>query len=369
MGNNLFEKDNIASEKRKIAFQPAGCSRFNNYDMLRILSTVAVIFIHVNWHFFSVRSETPTFSTEYLVESIINIITRFSVPSFVMISGAFNLRKEENGRFSAFYKKAVWKIFIPVTLAIVLFFFYDVANFIFFKYSIYKSVKGILLGSYYNLWFIYMLAGLYLVTPFVIKLKSVLQKKNYIAAATFLLIWAVVSQAVSKQQSSYAIGVVFAFLGYYLMGDVILNCINLRHNSVFYFAIAGLMFILTFIARFNGITFYLSAPYTNFFSPFITAASICIFAGVKGLHIKKDLSWLAGKTFYLYVFHAFVYNTIFRITARFGVAGYELLQIFVISAMTFGISLMIALVYNLFWESKDNWKSRFYSLKIWNIGA
>lgn len=68
-------------------------NRLNNYDALRIISTVAVILIHVNWQFFWTKAATPSMSVNYIVESSINIIARFSVPAFVMISGAFNLKR------------------------------------------------------------------------------------------------------------------------------------------------------------------------------------------------------------------------------------------------------------------------------------
>lgn len=53
--------------------------RQSNYDFLRIISAIAVIFLHVNWHYFCVRSQSPAFEINYVIESIINIVTRFSV--------------------------------------------------------------------------------------------------------------------------------------------------------------------------------------------------------------------------------------------------------------------------------------------------
>ena len=339
--------------------------RLSNYDALRIVSAVAVIFIHVNWHFFSSRSKLPSLELNYLVESIINIITRFSVPAFVMISGAFNLRNEKNGNGLSFFKKSLWKIFIPTAMAILLFFLCDILKAVFFGWNLFSSVRRILSGGYYNLWFVYMLAGLYLLTPLTVKLKSVMDRTTYILSSVFLLAWAVVSQAVSNQRVPYAIGVVFAFLGYYLIGDVILNYAQLRHRPPFYFFIAGIMFVLTFIARFYGITYYLSAAYLNFFSPTVTIASVCIFAGVKGISLNSDLSWLSGKAFYLYVFHSIVYETILRIFAKTGIVGHELLQIVSVVTLTFLVSLFIATVYDKFWKSRVSWKQKYDSMKIW----
>lgn len=340
-------------------------SRFNNYDVLRIISTIAVIVIHVNWHFFGSRARTPMLDANFLVESILNIVTRFSVPAFVMISGAFNLRKETNGNIIIFYKKSIWKIFLPSALAIALFFSYDITKAIVFKRNILSSVMEIVYGDYYNLWFIYMLAGLYLLTPFIVKLKENLNSNTYIIASFSLLLWAVISQAVSSQKVAYAIGVVFAFLGYYLAGDIILNYIDLRHKSISYYAIAGIMFALAFIARFLGATYYLSAAYTNFFSPFITVASLCIFAAVKQSRVQKDWSWLSGKTFYLYIFHTIVYSSIFKILRFLGIAGLEPVQIIIVSGLTFFVSLVLSVFYDKFWSSRIAWKKKYDALTIW----
>ena len=351
--------------KNNKELQPSG-NRFNNYDFLRIISAIAVIFIHVNWHYFGSRAKTPSLNISFLVESTINIIMRFSVPSFVMISGAFNLKKEENENCLVFYKKSIWKIFLPAILAIVIFLCLDSINVLFFGQNRSVSIDEILAGNYYNLWFIYMLAGLYLLTPFIIKLKSQLNEKTYIIASSFILLWAVRSQAVSNQSAAYAMGVVFAFLGYYLVGDIILNYVNLQHKPFFYYTAAGIMFVLTFIARFMGATYYLSNAYTNFFSPFITIASLCIFAAVKNSNVKKNWSWLAGKTFYIYIFHTIVYTYIFDVFESLGIVGSEIVRIFIISALTFLISLIIAIFYDKFWSSLITVKKKYDSLKIWD---
>lgn len=198
--------------------------RYNNYDLLRIISTIAVILIHVNYMYFQHRAYEPQLNVLYCIESFLNIITRFSVPVFIMISGGFNLKNSKNGNLGEFYKKTIWKIFFPAAGAMILFLIIDGIRTIIGKNNILLgSIKGIITGGFYNLWFLYMLAGLYILTPFVIKLKEVIAGTTYKNIAVLLMFWAVVSQAVSSQKLAYAIGVVVSFLGYYLLGDVILS--------------------------------------------------------------------------------------------------------------------------------------------------
>lgn len=54
------------------------------------------------------------------IYSLINIITRFSVPCFVMLSGAFILSNERNADYKHFYAKSFCKIGIPLVIILIL---------------------------------------------------------------------------------------------------------------------------------------------------------------------------------------------------------------------------------------------------------
>ena len=78
------------------------------YDILRILSMFAVILLHVNATYFDVKGEI---SFIWEIENAINYFTRFAVPCFVMISGAFMLNKKKG--ILSIYVSAIYKILIP----------------------------------------------------------------------------------------------------------------------------------------------------------------------------------------------------------------------------------------------------------------
>lgn len=79
-------------------------NRDNNLDLLRIISTFSVILIHVNYYFFQSRVFTPEFTKLYIFESMVNTVTRFSVPYFIMISGAYLLNNKKVKIFYIFIK-------------------------------------------------------------------------------------------------------------------------------------------------------------------------------------------------------------------------------------------------------------------------
>ena len=138
-----------------------------NIEMLRLISTISVILLHVNFQYFMNHMHNPDNNYVYIVESIINIITRFSVPCFVMISGALLLEKDENTLF--FFKKTFRKIYIP---AIIVGMGYFVVALVSSGYDWVFTIKKALSGNFYNLWYLYMLAGLYLITPLISIIKN-----------------------------------------------------------------------------------------------------------------------------------------------------------------------------------------------------
>ncbi len=249
-------------------------------DLLRIVATVAVILIHINWYYFGSISESPQWTFHYVIESFINIITRFSVPVFVMISGYFNLKNPQNGNPMQFYKKSIHKIGFPVLFVIVLFAIGDLFDVQQRGTTIIPALQSIFNGTYYNLWFIYMLFGCYFLTPVIMAFRNTVSFRFYKGFTLLCLLWACFSQTTSIQTYSYSIGVVGAFLTYYMYGDVLRISQEKRLKSKMTMPMYGLMATicvgLTFYGRWKGNTYYLSAPFTNFFSPTIMIYSICI---------------------------------------------------------------------------------------------
>lgn len=179
------------------------------------------------------------------------------------------------------------------------------------------------------------------------------------------MVWAVGSQAFSGEDISYSIGVVYAFLGYYILGDLILNEVKIKHKTVFY---CSHHVLLDFCCKiYGGYALDVQCVY-KFFSPTITIASICIFMGIKQLDIKKDFSWLAGKTFYIYIFHTIVYSAIFDMMKKMDIVGkLEPVVIVLITMATFFIALICAVIYDAFWTSKSKWEKNWNTMKIWNV--
>ena len=60
--------------------------RETNYDYLRSISCITIILLHVSSSYWCVIDRN---SSEFVVMTVYNAITRFAVPVFMMLSGAF----------------------------------------------------------------------------------------------------------------------------------------------------------------------------------------------------------------------------------------------------------------------------------------
>lgn len=142
------------------------------YDILRILSIFSVILIHVsaeNWY-------KPGVDRFWLENNFLNCLVRWSVPLFVVITGALLLDRE-NITIKSTYLKYFKKILI--CLIIWHFFYYFYTTPIFTISSFIKAAKeGILGTTYAHLWYLYLLLGLYALLPILNKLVKALNKKE-----------------------------------------------------------------------------------------------------------------------------------------------------------------------------------------------
>jgi len=145
--------------------------RKGNYDLLRILCSVAVIFIHVSVKYISVEGEN-------FAPCLFDCIFRYTIPCFVMLSGTFILEDNYNAYYKSFYKKSFDKIVVPTIVFSVLYILFEYFMEI-IKYMLHKEVdfiiplKQLIRGEpYYHMWYMYMLIVVYFFIPIIIRLKN-----------------------------------------------------------------------------------------------------------------------------------------------------------------------------------------------------
>lgn len=179
-------------------------------DNSRILASFAVVLLHV------IASTVLGFDSPdrhyWWVGIFYSTLTKWSVPVFVMVSGALLLDSSKNESILEFYKKRAVRIVAPL-------FFWSVIWAIFDSYVegetpfLYSCLVRILSGTpHAHMWFLYMIAGLYLATPFLRKITHHSTKREL----RMLVIGLFVASSIS-----YAYGILYAghtklFLNWFL---------------------------------------------------------------------------------------------------------------------------------------------------------
>ena len=304
--------------------------RESNYDLLRIVCTIAVIAIHVCASYitsYGFQNKNYVFIT-YLIDAL----GRFAVPCFLMLSGAFLLADEENRNYKYFYKKSFKNIGIPLLIFTFLYFFYSV-----FKYAIkiflyqaplvglIEPVKNLIKGwPFYHMWYLYMLVGVYLLVPIFIRLKDDIGDKKFAIFSYVFLFFASLSVFTSTHKMYWDIGNAFCYSSYLLVGYCIkrkISSISFKHPNgvgLFKIVLGGLLLMLTaflkMLQKYKGI--FLGYKVFSPFCPIVVIGSLLIFSGFSSLRMKRDFSKVSSYTFLIYLVHAGIWDILLFIFKR-----------------------------------------------------
>lgn len=222
-------------------------SRILSYDIIRIIAVLAVVMIHSSLGFVTAY---PTKSADFLFGNIFDGISRIGVPLFVMLSGALMLDENKETSIKKMLKYSL-RIFILLCIWSLLYaVVYEIIQPLIDKKTI--SVEGFwnaFAYGHYHMWYLYMLIGLYLITPV---LKSFVKKSNKNIVMYFIIIAVIFQFAeplinllinqgtqttdlLQKFINKFRMGFVGQYTAYYLLGWYITNIkIKKTHRSSLY---------------------------------------------------------------------------------------------------------------------------------------
>lgn len=124
---------------------------------------------------------------------------------------------------------------------------------------------------------------------------------------------------------------------------------------------------VTFLARKEGLLYYISDPYVCFFSPTIVLFSCCAFALFGLLDIKTNLHRVSSVTLFVYLFHYAVLIVMRKVIGLVHLP--EILSIMVLFVLVSLISFLIGYAFEKLWNKlvqKFDWKRKWDSMTIWN---
>src|SRR5690606_36349734 len=158
-------------------------------DHAKIAAALAVVILHVAA---GVLSWNAVGTESWWCGNLYNALVRWCVPVFVMVSGALLLDSDKQEPIEVFYKKRLARVLVPLLFWSLLF-----MSWTFAKGALRGEppplsglLQSVLLGQpFYHLWYLYMIPGLYLLTPFLRKITATSSRREltWLIAATFAL--------------------------------------------------------------------------------------------------------------------------------------------------------------------------------------
>lgn len=334
----------------------------NSYDLLRILSIIAVIAIHVSASFLGSRTDN-----HLLTICLWNVMSRFAVPCFMMLSGALLLSNDKNKNYAFFYKKQFQRLGIPTLVFIFLYFIFNLVLSIatvMVKYReisrLWYPIKQILTGGYSHLWYMYAMAGVYVLVPVLLRVKADIGERTFAWVSwAFLALASIGYTTTGDSLLMWDVGFQFRFAGYFLAGYQIRRLIDGRKSSF-----KGILNILMGGGILTVVTLFrykmelaglgendLSIPIVAALCPWIVIASLFIFAGFSFLNVRHDFSALASSTFFIYLIHAGVWKIPWIIIRLLGISsGDKRVLIPICIAAVFLISFIANFVWKGFYK-------------------
>jgi len=271
------------------------------FDVLRAISISAVIVLHLSAVYF--QTDVNSFTWE--ISSILNSLSRYAVPVFVMISGALFLNPSTEINIKKLYSKNIKHI---LTALVFWSFCYSSAIFLFGadRGNISKSFENLIFG-YTHLWFLYMLAGLYIIVPF---LRTICRDKQLVCYFLIIsIIFSFLPTTITKILTGLDIS--FSACGFNRFASGLVLLINERFCFHFTMGYAA-YFVLGYYAhsavfsRFQRILIYCSGIcgwlFTVLFTSFVSHKLNAPFEIFHPMNLNVALQALA-------VFVFFKYNT------------------------------------------------------------
>jgi len=353
--------------------------RFFNFDILKCIAIIMVLFIHI------VASELYGYGkisgNRWMMANVIDSLSRICVPIFVMVSGFFLLRKDEDVKI--FFKKRFIKIIPKFFIYSVIFFifviiFEDVKSdellSVFFKKSTYKAIISIFFQKesyynffsnffqgkiYYHLWYIYMILSLYLITPFLRKVVKKVGKKsvNYLVYIWIFFIIIIPFLNVFFKKNIKIYSSIGQYIGYFLIGYLLAEkSINMKkwQKYTIFFTTEVLIIFLTYIFTKSNSKFF--DYFYDYHSLSVFVATVLfydffvnIFDGEKVFpKIKSIVKSISAKTYDIYLIHPiFLFFCKRILKSRMNYFLYIITAFVIVFALSFFTSEILKILYNI----------------------
>lgn len=293
-------------------------------DIIKILAILFVLFNHSHWYI--------TSNNKYIfyIHSLLFYLCKMAVPLFIMSSGALLLKKEMSYR--QIFLKRIIRILIPLLIVTSLCYFFSSASIKDFIGTLFFNYDKMSFSPYW-LWYLYMLIGLYLVTPFIYKMINNFSKRDYIVfIGLFVFLFGlikmipIISNIVLGNaltiNSSFVVNFFSINIGYYVLGYFLDNK-NISKNNV---KVSLIILIISIILGSLFVSYGINEKklwYDNLVTYDLVSVAIpttCVFIIIK-YYVSKyiidndftiKIKKISNSVFGIYLFHPFIISLIYN---------------------------------------------------------
>lgn len=336
----------------------AGNNREVAFDYLRTAAAFFVVIIHTcaaQWNVLDVNS------SQWVVLHIYNMLAKFSVPVFFMISGRFFLDTSKDIPQKKMLKKGT-RIIAAFVFWSAVYMALNVFRVAMSGDSLKENIKWIIIEFFsgeYHMWFLYAILGLYLVTPLLRKITENKKLTEYFLILFFVfgLVWPLaerlpkVGVLFTNAGTAMSFHMTVGFAGYYVLGYYLYKypVKGSKAKIMYILGAAGLVFTVLatfFISRKTGkaneeMAQYLT-PGVALTAAAVYTAFLKIFANKK---ISKPVQTISKYSFGCYLAHP-LFLWIFEWIGFVPTAFCTVISVPLIAACAMALSLLLTWVFN-----------------------
>ncbi len=291
-------------------------------DVARVLSMISVVLIHVgaiNWY------DAPFSPYPWGVLNLFDILARYCVPVFLMISGYLFLDPRRNIPIKKIYTR-----YLPRLVAAFLFwaFLYALITSGFVTQRTFSNGVGLKLvqdtfWGHYHMWYMYVIVGLYIITPALRPIAANRQATIYFLIASYLLKYALtmiqmipfIYEHTAKYTNRLELSFISGYVFYYLAGYFFATeDFTVRQRRIIYaVGIVALIFSITVVTVYVLVMQFPLSELHEYYTAGIPIYSIAVFVFFRykfsdvdpDTRIMKIVLWLSKLSFGVYMAHDF----------------------------------------------------------------
>lgn len=304
----------LLRENKKI-IQMETTQRIAYLDILRLLATIGVIFLHVTCEGITENK----FSFNWNVDVVFDSLVRWTVPVFVMISGVFFLDPSKDVSINSILKDRVPRLLRTYIFWLLLYPILMLVGGTIMNGGIF-TLKKEYLEPHFHLWFLPMLMCVYLLTPFLRKVveDTKLLKYALIIWICYITVSFVLVKDIPQISPLFAMNIVVGFSGYFILGYALSQkqLCKKQKNVVYLLGLIGCCVTIAgnqLVMRGGG-----GELFMNYLSPHVILTSTALFVLIKGTapiyenKISCFLGYVRKDLFGIYLTHAFYIHILNR---------------------------------------------------------